>query len=184
MREPTWILVAAGVCAFGDTARRVAVPALWWSATPITTGQAGIGGQDPDLPVTELNHAEATRLAERFGARLPRSVEWEFMAAGAEQRSYPWGEQPWEPALAALGPTGLSGPLPTPGHPRGATPEGISDVAGNVWEWTDSAVMGGGFVIRGGSYASPPLYARCTFLNAAPAELRSAGIGLRMVRPA
>jgi iron(II)-dependent oxidoreductase len=55
-------------------------------------------------------------------------------------------------------------------------------VAGNVWEWTASPAMGDGYVIRGGSYASAPLYAQCTFLNAAPAELRSAGIGLRVVR--
>jgi iron(II)-dependent oxidoreductase len=42
--------------------------------------------------------------------------------------------------------------------------------------------MGGGAVIRGGSFASTPAYAQCTFLNAAPAELRSPGIGLRVVR--
>lgn len=52
-------------------------------------------------------------------------------------------------------------------------------MAGNVWEWTATAVWGNGFVLHGGSYASPPLYAKCTFLNAAPAELRSPGIGLR-----
>jgi iron(II)-dependent oxidoreductase len=44
--------------------------------------------------------------------------------------------------------------------------------------------MGTGFVVRGGSYASPLLYAQTTFLNAAPAELRSAGIGVRVVRDA
>ena len=44
--------------------------------------------------------------------------------------------------------------------------------------------MGGGYVIRGGSYASKPLYARTTFLNAAPAELRSPGISVRPVRTA
>lgn len=44
--------------------------------------------------------------------------------------------------------------------------------------------MGGGALIRGGSFASPPLYAQCTFLNAAPVELRSRGISFRVVREA
>ena len=66
--------------------------------------------------------------------------------------------------------------------PAGATPEGMLDVAGNVWEWTATAAMGNGYVIRGGSYASQPAYARTTFLNAAPAGLRSPGLGFRVVR--
>jgi sulfatase modifying factor 1 len=40
----------------------------------------------------------------------------------------------------------------------------------------------GGAVLSGGSSTAPPLYARCTFLNAAPTELRSSGIGLRVMR--
>jgi iron(II)-dependent oxidoreductase len=58
----------------------------------------------------------------------------------------------------------------------------VLDLAGNVWEWTSSPAMGGGRIIRGGSYASPPLYAQTTFLNAAPAEHRSPGISVRPVR--
>jgi formylglycine-generating enzyme len=63
-------------------------------------------------------------------------------------------------------------------------PQGLLDVAGNVREWTATRVMGGGYVIRGGSYASKPLYARCTFLNAVHAQRRSPGIGVRPVRSA
>lgn len=184
MTEPDWILIDAGTCLFGDDARPVRVAALWWTAMPITTGLLRQPG-DPGMPATCLTQPEAAELAERLGGRLPRSVEWEFMAAGPHRRRFPWGDQDWNPARAALADTGLTGPVPVGRHPEGATPDGVRDVAGNVWEWTASAVMGGGgFVIRGGSYASQPLYARCTFLNAAPAELRSPGIGFRVVRPA
>jgi iron(II)-dependent oxidoreductase len=104
------------------------------------------------------------------------------MAAGSQRRRWPWGDEEWQPGYANLRDAGHGSLTPVNAHPAGATPEGLLDVAGNVWEWTAHATMGGSAVLRGGSYASPPLYARCTFVNAAPAELRSAGIGLRVVR--
>ena len=76
------------------------------------------------------------------------------------------------------------GPQPVWQYPAGANTQGILGLAGNVWEWTASPVMGGGYVIRGGSYASKSLYARTTFLNAVPAERRSRGISVRPVRTA
>ncbi|MFI7122630.1 formylglycine-generating enzyme family protein [Amycolatopsis sp. NPDC049868] len=179
-----WLEVTGGVCAYGDAGRPVTVPTLLWTRTPLTCGhlpseQPGLG---PRYPVTEINHADATRIAERLGGRLPRSVEWEWMAAGSGRRRWPWGDVPWQPAFANLRDSLYDTVTPVDTHLAGATPEGMLDVAGNVWEWTASTAMSDGVVIRGGSYASPPLYAQCTFLNAAPAELRSRGIGMRVVR--
>lgn len=179
-----WIEVGGGVCQFGDDARLIPVPTLLWTRTPIAYGD--MPGEHPGLglqfPVTEISHTEATEIARRLGGRLPRSVEWEWMAAGPQRRRWPWGNTPWQPAVANLRDSGHGTVAPVGAHPGGATPEGVLDVAGNVWEWTASTAMSDGFVIRGGSYAAPPLYAQCTFLNAAPAELRSRGIGLRVVR--
>lgn len=178
-----WVFLDAGTCLFGDRARPVSVPALWWTRTPVTA--ADLGGKPPRsgcAPVTLVDRDEAAALASQFGGRLPRSVEWEWMAAGPGRRRYPWGDQDWSAALGLLLPSGSDGPAPVASFPAGATPEGLLDVAGNVWEWTASTLMGGGAVVRGGSYASPELYARCTFLNAAPVELRSPGIGFRVVR--
>jgi formylglycine-generating enzyme len=177
-----WVLVEGGVCLFGDTARRVEIGPLWWTPTPVTSACLGTRSRGADIPVTGVTQAEAAAIAGRLGGRLPRSSEWEWMAGGPGRRRYPWGDADWHPGRAALLPSGSIAPVPAGTHPEGATPEGVLDVAGNVWEWTGSPVMGGGFVIRGGSYASLPLYAQATFLNAAPAELRSAGIGLRAVR--
>lgn len=178
----SWVLVEGGVCLFGDAARRVEIGPLWWMTTPATPACLGTRDRGAGIPVTGVTQAEAAAIAGRLGGRLPRSSEWEWMAAGPGRRRYPWGDTDWHPGRAALLPSGCTAPVPAGSHPDGATPEGVLDAAGNVWEWTSSPVMGGGFVIRGGSYASLPLYAQATFLNAAPAELRSAGIGLRAVR--
>jgi sulfatase modifying factor 1 len=176
----TWLLVPGGQCRYGDNARPVEVAPLLWTATPVTPRHLGEPG--PRLPVTQVRHEQAESIARALGGRLPRSAEWEWMAAGADRRRYPWGEAEWDPSLANLLPAGADGPVAEGRFPAGATPEGMLDVAGNVWEWTATKAMGNGYVIRGGSYASQPAYARTTFLNAAPAALRSPGLGFRVVR--
>ncbi|WP_033819794.1 SUMF1/EgtB/PvdO family nonheme iron enzyme [Kitasatospora sp. MBT63] len=176
-----WVPVPGGTCLFGDRQRPVKVPDLVWTATLITLAQVGHG--DAPLPQTGLVHAQAARLAADLGGRLPRSVEWEWAASGPERRLYPWGDE--EPGAGRANLRGGPGGLTAVGtYPDGATPTGLFDMGGTCWEWTSSPTIGGGFVIRGGSYNSLPLYARCTFLNAAPAELGSPGIGMRVVRTA
>jgi sulfatase modifying factor 1 len=176
-----WVFVAGGTCRYGDRHRPVVVTDLFWTITPLTGGQ--IGREElPDFPLTGLSHFEAIELASSLGGRLPTSVEWEWMAAGPEGRTYPWGNQDWGPTLANLLPLGVGVPVPVGSFPAGSTLEGILDVAGNVWEWTKSVVYGDGAIVRGGSYNSVPLYAHTKFLNAAPRELRSSGIGIRLVR--
>jgi iron(II)-dependent oxidoreductase len=185
MEQPTWVVVAGGVCRYGDRGRPCTVRALAWTRTPVTWAQAGReppADRGPDTPITHLTHSEAVVLAADLGGQLPTSTEWEWMAAGPDRRRYPWGDYDWTPDRANLRPSGRGRPTPVDGHSCGATPAGVFDVAGNVWEWTASPVLGAGAIVRGGSYGSPPLYARTTFLNAAPRELRSAGIGLRVVR--
>jgi formylglycine-generating enzyme required for sulfatase activity len=176
-----WVTVAGGICRFGDAGTPRRVEDLQWSHTPVTVGCLGLSG-NPQLPVVRSSFDEALAIARSLGGRLPTSTEWEWMAAGAERRRYPWGEQECTPAHANLAIAGVGASTPVGRYPLGATPEGLLDVAGNVWEWTTGKLYGAGRTIRGGSYASRPLYAQTTFVNAAPAELRSAGIGLRMVR--
>ncbi|MFB9729688.1 formylglycine-generating enzyme family protein [Haloechinothrix salitolerans] len=176
-----WIEIPGGTCLLGDQARAITVPTLLWTRTPIT--QAHLGDDPRERrPITRVDHPTADHIARRLGGRLPRSVEWEWMASGSERRVWPWGNASWGPELANLRDSGYEDTTDVAEHPEGATPHGMLDVAGNIWEWTASSTMGDGYVIRGGSYASPPLYARCTFLNSAPAELRSPGIGFRVVR--
>src|SRR6266545_2610270 len=166
-----WVSVRGGTCRYGDAAKLRTVGDLLVARTPLTWREAGID-DDSDLPVTGIDHADAARLAAEVGGRLPTSVEWEWLAAGPHRRLYPWGDWPWTYGRAVLTAEGYDppGPQRVGRRPLGATPDGLFDMAGNVWEWTASPVMGGGYIIRGGSYASKPLYARTTFLNAVPAE--------------
>lgn len=179
-----WIFVAGGICNYGDHRRPRPVADLWWTRTPITWAQAGqrLVLEDMLKPCTELSFQEASELARRLGGRLPTAVEWEWAAGGAEQRLYPWGSQPWESGLANLRASDIGRVTVVDTHGRGATPDGLLDLAGNVWEWTSTRVPHDGVLIKGGSYNSSALHALTKFLNAAPTELKSCGIGVRLVR--
>lgn len=184
--RPVWLEVPGGTLPASRWRPAVPVPDLVWAAAPVTVAAARGAGLaadgDPGLPLTGLDRQTAQAVAAALGGRLPSSAEWEWMA-GRGRRRYPWGED--EPTAAHANLRGLGPGRATPpgSFPAGATPEGIIDVAGNVWEWTSTTVPGGGAVVRGGSYNSVSLYATCAFTSEIPAATVSPGIGLRVVRP-
>jgi iron(II)-dependent oxidoreductase len=88
-------------------------------------------------PVTEVTWAGAAAYCRWRGGRLPSEVEWEAAARGKEERPFPWGDAMPTGELAVIGlPSGQT--VPVGSRPKGATPEGLQDMAGSLLEWTSS----------------------------------------------
>ena len=100
-------------------------------------GQKFPEGQDL-LPVTEVNYFDANAYAKWAGKRLPNELEWEKAARGRAGFIYPWGDD-FLPDVAnlSLSPRAKAGQglKPVGSFPRGASPYGVHDMAGNAWEW-------------------------------------------------
>jgi formylglycine-generating enzyme required for sulfatase activity len=98
------------------------------------------GGKDVH-PVVEVSWVDAMAycnwLSEVTGRpyRLPSEAEWEKVARGTDGRIYPWGNE-WDPRRCNSGEGGPGDTTPVGAYLRGASPYGLLDMAGNVWEWT------------------------------------------------
>ena len=109
-------------------------------------------------PVTWVSIEDAREYARWAGKRLPHEWEWQFAAQGTDGRLYPWGDH-WGAKAVPQPDKGrmMRGPDDVDAHPSGASPSGVMDLVGNVWQWTDEYVdehtRGG--ILRGGSYYNP-----------------------------
>jgi formylglycine-generating enzyme required for sulfatase activity len=111
-----------------------------------------------DKPVTWVSLEDARAYAAWAGKRLPHEWEWQYAAQGTDGRLYPWGNSPRQDAVPTPNQTRtLSAPDAVNSHPTGASPFGVMDLVGNVWQWTDEYTddhtRGG--ILRGGSYYQP-----------------------------
>jgi gamma-glutamyl hercynylcysteine S-oxide synthase len=149
-------------------------------------------------PVTWISLEDARAYAQWAGKRLPHEWEWQFAAEGLDGRSYPWGNQmlPANVPTPATGRT-MPGPDPVDAHPQGASPFGVMDMVGNVWQWTDefedehtrAAIVRGGdyYQPQGSIWYFPQAYRNdehSKVLLMAPGYDRSGGVGFRCVRDA
>lgn len=88
-------------------------------------------------PASEMAWHGAVAYCKWLEKRLPSEAEWEKAARGADRRLYPWGNGPPTPELAFFG--GYRGEsVPVGRYPKGRSPYGVMDMAGQVWEWTRS----------------------------------------------
>jgi formylglycine-generating enzyme required for sulfatase activity len=130
-----------------------------------------------DHPVVLVTWEDAMAYAAWVNKRLPTEAEWERAARGLYGRRYPWGDE-FEPGCCCNSQeAGLGGTSPVGQFsPQGDTPEGLVDMVGNVWEWTNSLYRpypydpndgrenreATGFrVLRGASWVNDALVAHC-----------------------
>lgn len=93
-------------------------------------------GIRPDHPAVFVTWEEGQAYCEWVGGRLPTEAEREKAARGTDDRKYPWGNEEPNPDLAVFRRTwGLIATDPVGAHPKGASPYGLMDMGGNVWEW-------------------------------------------------
>ena len=172
-------------------------------------------------PANCVTWTQARDFCAAEGARLPTEAEWELAARGTDGRRYPWGDaEPTSKRLNACGaecgawgrkhgqdlPTmfreddGWPATAPVGSFSEGASPYGLLDMTGNVWEWvadrfgpydgkpsTDpqGPAAGDDRVMRGGAWnGADASWVRPTYRFHASPTLSSHGIGFRCAKPA
>ncbi|OGT60746.1 MAG: sulfatase-modifying factor protein [Gammaproteobacteria bacterium RIFCSPHIGHO2_12_FULL_63_22] len=148
-----------------------------------------------DKPVTWVSIEDARAYAQWAGKRLPHEWEWQFAAQGSDGRVYPWGDDWREDAVPATNRgRRLAPPANVDAHPAGASPFGVMDLVGNVWQWTDEFrdEHTRAAILRGGSSYQPQtshwyfpqayrLDQHGKYLLMAPCKDRAGTIGFRCV---
>jgi ergothioneine biosynthesis protein EgtB len=149
-----------------------------WQAQTLS----GLGPLDPHSPVVHVSYYEADAYARWRGLRLPSEHEWERAAAGV-------------PVVGNFQERGVFHPLPA-----AATGDGLAQLFGDAWEWTQSAYspypgyraapgaigeyngkfMVNQLVLRGGSCVSPQSHLRATYRNFFPPDARWQFSGIRL----
>jgi len=172
--------------------------AHWWSRTAWDPSPF----KDDRLPVVNVTWEEARAYARFYGKRLPTEAEWEKAARGTQGWKYPWGYE-FDPEAANYNTQRrlviedwAKFLMPVGSFPKGESPYGCLDMAGNVWEWCDDWYdenyyqssparnpsgprRGTKRVIRGGSWGDAAFYLTTTTRRGLEPQRTSPMVGFR-----
>ncbi len=161
--------------------------------------------EHPSRPVVYVSWYEAAAYAKWAGGTLPTEAQWERAARGEEYRKYPWGNKEPDSETANFNKSRIGHATPVGIFPENESPEGVIDLAGNVWEWCwdwfDSDYYefchrngkvkdpmgpdkGGSRVVRGGSFVNNWSNMRCANRFWYNPYDREFNLGFRLVRRA
>lgn len=148
-------------------------------------------------PVTCVSWHDALAFCQWAVVRLPTEAEWEKAARGTDGRIWPWGNREPNSGVCNFNRT-VGDTTPVGSYPDGASPYGLLDAAGNVWEWTSSLFKpyrydatdgredpksGDGRTLRGGSFGNVARSVRCACRYGSGPYLRRGYFGFRVVSP-
>lgn len=152
-------------------------------------------------PMTMVSWFGARGYCDFYGDRLPTEIEWEKAARGTDTRPFPWGEEmqrenanfyasrdPFEDMRSfgsRTSPVGFYNGKTYAGYAtlNSASPYGLYDMAGNVWQWTGNVYEGMHYrFMRGGSKDTYEMDLRIWVRNNATPSYFSPGVGFRCVK--
>jgi formylglycine-generating enzyme required for sulfatase activity len=154
----------------------------------------------PNHPVVGVSYFEAEAYAAFVGARLPTETEWEKAARGLDGRKYPWGTE-WVDDACGMRGVGPRSTVPVGVFPKGASPYGVRDMVGSIWQWCLDGFRGwrsgdGAFegdeaggdeetpsrrTTCGGAWNTLQWSVSCTSRNGYPPSARFSNLGFRCV---
>lgn len=166
--------------------------------TPRHWKNSKIPANKDDHPVVWVSWHDAMAFCQWAGVQLPSEAQWEKAARGTDGRVYPWGNELPTAELCNFWDSRIGDTTPIGDYPKGASPFGCLDMAGNVWEWTSSLYKpypyvpddgrenqkdGGRRTWRGGSFVSDDLNVGCAYRNFNNPDNSYNNAGFRVMSP-
>ncbi len=141
-----------------------------------------------DHPVTMISYDDAVAYAKWLSERtsnnwrLPTELEWEKAVRGTDGRRFPWGDE-WDPSILNSHDKGPFDTVPAGKFPEGASPFGLLDGAGQVFEWVAESAGDDRHFVKGGSWDDKGCgVCRPAARHSRPDEIQHILIGFRLVQ--